>query len=308
MRPTDDVQHDLEGVAESLRRVTVVVHSDAASGGRGGRRASTGQGSGIVWTEDSVVTNAHVATGDAARITLPDGRSARAAVVARSKRTDLALLRMEPLSTGAPLAAPLAAPVLGDPSTLRVGELVVALGHPLGVEHSLALGVVHAAPDPRRSPYLVADIRLAPGNSGGPLADARGRIVGVNSMIVGGLGVAVSVDAVHRLAASLVPRPTLGVELRPVRVRIPAGAAAESTALLVLTAAPTGAAARAGILQGDLLLGHAGRPFGAADDLVRLLRDAGAGGTVRLDVGRAGRRTSVTVQLGHATSDSRRAA
>jgi serine protease Do len=303
MRPTDDMQHDLEGVADSLRRVTVVVHSDA-QGARGGRRGASGQGSGIIWTEDSVVTNAHVAVGDAARITLPDGRSTHAVVVARSKRTDLALLRLDAL----PLGAPLAPPVLGAPSSLRVGELVVALGHPLGVEHSLALGVVHAAPDPRRSPYLVADIRLAPGNSGGPLADARGRIVGVNSMIVGGLGVAISIDAVHRLAEQLVPRPTLGVELRPVRVRVPVGATDESLALLVLTAAPTGAASRAGIIQGDLLLGHAGRPFARADELARILRDAGAGGTVRLDVGRGGKRTSVTVQLEHAASSSKRAA
>jgi serine protease Do len=306
MRTTDDMQHDLEGVAESLRRVTVVVGSDAAGGGRGGRRAASGQGSGIIWGADgSVVTNAHVAVGDAARITLPDGRSTRAAVVARSERTDLALLRAEPLAAG---IAMWPVPVLGEPRALRVGELVVALGHPLGVEHSLTLGVVHAAPDLRRSPYLVADIRLAPGNSGGPLADARGRIVGINSMIVGGLGVAISIDAVRRLAESVVPRPTLGVELRPVRVRIPSGAAEASVALLVLTAVPDGAAARAGIMQGDVLLGHAGRPFGAPEDLGRLLHDAGAGGTVRLDVGRGGRRMSCTVQLDQTVSGSRRAA
>jgi serine protease Do len=158
----------------------------------------------------------------------------------------------------------------------------------------------------------VADIRLAPGNSGGPLADARGRIVGVNSMIVGGLGFAISVDAVRALIASAAPRPTLGVQLRPVHVRVPVSAERTSVALVVLTTEASGAAAQAGIIPGDLLLGHAGRPFHSPDDLTSLLRDAGAGGTLRIDVGRGGKQMSVEVRLGTASEGggggSRRAA
>jgi serine protease Do len=300
-----ELERDLSGVAAALRAATVVVRADAPV--RGPRRTSAAQGSGIVWaTDGTIVTNAHVATNDAATVTLADGRTTSAHVVARDRRRGLAVLRADAPESLGSWRWP--AIEVGEPATMRPGALVLALGHPLGVEHALAMGVVHAAPDGKRSPYLVADIRLAPGNSGGPLADARGRVVGVNSMIVGGLGLAVSTDAVKRLMMAARPRPSLGVELRPVRVRLPKEAPETSLAMLVLGVAQGGAAARAGLLQGDLLLGFAGRSFRTPDELPALLADAGSGGTLRLDVGRAGRRLSVEVQLGAAEGPHRRAA
>jgi len=185
---------DLADVAEALRRVTVVISVEPTL-----RRAEpSGRGSGIIWSSDgTIVTNAHVATADRAVINLADGRRANAVVVARDRRADVALLRLDRKV----ITDPLPVPVLRRPATLRPGELVLALGHPFGVENALAIGVVHVAPAAQHSPYVVADIRLAPGNSGGPLADANGRVVGVNSMIVGGLGVAISTDVVRRLIA-----------------------------------------------------------------------------------------------------------
>jgi serine protease Do len=305
-RLTETLGEDLDHVALLLRAVTVVVRSSPARGGGPAREGSSGQGAGIVWSPDgTIVTNAHVAVGNAAGITLADGRTADARLVARDQRRDLALLRIDTSRFG---DSPLPTPVIGDPSTLRPGDVVVGLGHPLGVEHAFAMGVVHAAPDVDRTPYIVADIRLAPGNSGGPLADARGRIVGVNSMIVGGLGVAVSVDAVRSLVAAAAPRPVLGVELRPVRVRVPVGSPNTSVAMLVTTLDPRGAAARAGIRQGDLLLGHAGHAFRSPADLPELLRDAGSDSTLRFDVGRGGRQIVCEVQLGAAVGRARRAA
>ncbi len=191
---TDYAIDDLTGVAEALRRVTVVISIESTSR-RGG---PSGRGSGIIWSSDgTIVTNAHVATADRAVITLADGRRANGRVAARDVRRDLALLRLDRNA----FSDALPVPVLRRPETLRPGELVLALGHPFGVEHALAIGVVHVAPSGERSPYVAADIRLAPGNSGGPLADARGRVVGVNAMIVGGLGVAISTDVVRRLVA-----------------------------------------------------------------------------------------------------------
>ncbi len=299
-KPFEHLGADLDAIARALRGVTVSVHDARTRGARG-------QGAGIVWSPDgTIVTNAHVATGATSHVTLADGRRADARVMARDRRKDLALLVVDTLRLG---GTPLVSPSLGTPSQLRAGDVVLALGHPLGVEHAMSMGVVHAAPDIRRSPYIAADIRLAPGNSGGPLADSHGRIVGVNSMIAGGLGVAISVDAVRDFIASAMPRPSLGVQLRPVQVRMPAGAATTSLALLVLTLDPHGAAARGGVMQGDLLLGHAGRPFTAQGELMSLLRDAGPGGSLRLDVGRGGHRITCDVHLGAARGGaSKRAA
>jgi serine protease Do len=133
----------------------------------------------VVWRADGLIlTNAHVAKG-AVSIVLPDRRVLPARLVARDVEQDLAALVVE--ATG------LSAAEIGDSDALRVGELVLAVGNPLGIVRALSAGLVHATG--RR--FIEADLRLAPGNSGGPLADARGRVVGLNAMIVGGLAVAV---------------------------------------------------------------------------------------------------------------------
>ncbi|HEU4630457.1 MAG TPA: trypsin-like peptidase domain-containing protein [Gemmatimonadaceae bacterium] len=203
-----ELQGDLAAVGAALRAVTVVVRNGGARDG--GRTDAGGHGSGIVWTADgTIVTNAHVARSPAPTVVLADGRVLRARLVARDPRRDLAVLRIAPEALD---GVPLPRAVIGAPRALRPGELVVALGHPFGVAHALSVGVVHAAPGAwppaatGASPYVCADIRLLPGNSGGPLADARGRVVGVNSMVVGGLGVAISADEVRRLLAALARR------------------------------------------------------------------------------------------------------
>jgi S1-C subfamily serine protease len=113
---------------------------------------------------------------------------------------------------------------------------------------------------------------------------------------------------VKGMLARATPRPMLGVELRAVRVRRPVISDESSVAWLVLSVEPRGAAARAGIMQGDVLLGHAGRPFATRADLATLLRDAGPGGALRFDVGRGGRALVCEVVMGEAFSGDQRAA
>ena len=177
MSPTATVDAALEplaaaaaGLAARLGRVTVEVRAR----GRGGA-----VGAGVVWHPDGLsLTNAHVAAGDVT-VVLADGGARRARLVARDVQRDLAALVVD--------ATDLPAARIGDSGALRVGELVLAVGNPLGLVRALSAGLVHAV-GPRA---IHADLRLAPGNSGGPLADAQGHVVGLNAMIVGGLAVAV---------------------------------------------------------------------------------------------------------------------
>jgi len=151
-----------------------------------GAGAGVAVGAGVVWHRDGLIlTNAHVARGHVS-VVLSDRRVLSGRLVARDVERDLAALVVD--ATGLPAAE------IGDSSALRVGELVVAVGNPLGLVRALSAGLVHAVN--RRA--IHADLRLAPGNSGGPLADARGRVVGLNAMIVGGLAVAVPSNEARR--------------------------------------------------------------------------------------------------------------
>ncbi len=176
------VSANINGLAEFLREAVVEVRS-----------GDSGSGTGIVWGGAGlVVTNAHCVGGGAALQVGAGGKWREAQALAYHPQHDLALLSA-PSVTG-PLLE------LRDPETLRAGELVFAHGHPLGIKDALAMGVLHAVTrDRRKSPrWIVADVRLAPGNSGGPLVDAEGRLVGINSMVVNGLGVAVPASLVQQ--------------------------------------------------------------------------------------------------------------
>jgi serine protease Do len=178
------VETDLAGLAALVRSWTVELHA----------RDGEGRGSAIVWHPDGlVVTNAHVVPqGRRPRLRTSDGTEIEAQVLVRDEKRDLALLEAD--ASGFP-AMP-----IGNPAALRPGSIVLAHGHPWGVAHALSLGVVHAISRDRRGAprHIAADVRLAPGNSGGPLVDATGRVVGINAMIVGGLGVAIPVNVVER--------------------------------------------------------------------------------------------------------------
>jgi serine protease Do len=186
-------ERDLGVVADALREITVGVHVG------GDRRA--GEGAGVIWHPDGlVVTNAHCVRHRRLSVRTADGRSFDANVVAHDGRLDLALLDAPNLRGRVP--------ELGDVESLRAGELLLAFGHPFGVRGALSVGVLHTvARDPRSGSarWICADLRLAPGNSGGPLADAAGRVVGINTMIAGGLGLAIPTPTVQRFLARVRP-------------------------------------------------------------------------------------------------------
>jgi len=189
---------ELETLATKLSLVTVRISSH-------GTRVD-GVGAGILWPLDdrlSVVTNAHVvpsARGSGFLVESVAGRVANARVVARDRELDLALLALSEPPDEWPTPAS-----IGDARTLRAGEIVVALGHPLGVDGAMSVGVLHAVPNADES-LVRADIRLAPGNSGGPLATLDGTVVGVNSMIAGGLGIAIPAHVADRFAREVLSR------------------------------------------------------------------------------------------------------
>jgi serine protease Do len=173
---TTDLDRTFEALARRLRASTVRVH-DAR--GRG-------SGSGVVWDAGGlVVTNAHVARGASVRVEWEDGRSVGATVVRRDDGRDLAALRLCGDGDLVPAAVRSAA-------TLAPGEFVAAVGNPLGLVGALTVGLVLRC----NARWVVADVRLLPGNSGGPLADAAGRVIGINSMVAGGRAFAVPSDAV----------------------------------------------------------------------------------------------------------------
>ncbi len=287
-------------IAESLRRSTVLVHA----GGRG-------NGSGVIWSSDGViVTNAHVAQKRQLRVQLWDSRELDATVIASDPVRDIASLRVR--ATNLPAAA------IGNSSRVRPGELAIAIGNPLGFVGALTTGVIHAVgPVPGLGPqkWVQAGVRLAPGNSGGPLADAAGRVIGINTMVAWKLALAIPSDAVVDFlsggtsAIEQTSENWLGVTLYPVQVPRNGNRAAKTFGLVVLHIEPESPAARASLLPGDILLGAGDKPFSVLDDLSRALRGEGSR-TLRLEFlrGDYARVRRVTVQLGSSAMRSRAAA
>jgi serine protease Do len=246
-------------IAERVRRSTVLVQP----GGRG-------SGSGVVWSDDGlIITNAHVARGPSAKISLWDGREFQAQVTARDARLDIAALRIS--------ATQLSVATSRDSSDVQAGEIALAVGNPFGFLGALTTGVVHAV-GPLRGlgsrNWVQSDVRLAPGNSGGPLTDAQGRIIGINSMVAGSLALAIPSNEVRRFLQGQAGRNWLGVTITPVRLP---SASRQEIGLLVLRIEPSGPASLASLFPGDILLGSEQKPFRSTDDLADALDDNRAG-------------------------------
>jgi serine protease Do len=183
-------------LVEALRRSVVVI------------RSGQGHGSGLIWgSEGVIVTNHHVVARDRAEVELTSGHRFTATVVARDPQNDLAALRLPARDPDALRGYP-AAP-LGDSTALRVGELIIAVGHPFGVLGAASLGIVsaigrHTWMGRAERELLQADVALAPGSSGGPLANAAGGVVGIASMILSpGIAVAIPSHVVCRFVARI---------------------------------------------------------------------------------------------------------
>lgn len=285
-------------IAESLRRSTVLV-----------RDAGRGAGSGVIWSADGlIITNAHVIRGSRPAVQLWDGREFHATVVSRDPRRDLAQLRIE--------AAGLPAASQADSSQLRPGELAIAVGNPMGFVGALATGVIHAVGALRglgSQSWVQADLRLAPGNSGGPLADARGRVVGINTLVAGRLALAVPRNAVREFLSAGPAAAQLGVTVHPVfvpRTSVPSRRhGGNAFGLVVLEVEPGSPANLASLLTGDILLGAEEKPFAAVEDLAQSLHGRGPR-TLRLQFlrGDYARIRRVTVQLGSPNIASRSSA
>src|ERR671933_1837003 len=253
------------------------------------RSRCRGTGAGVIWdAEGLVLTNHHVVAGGRrgarARVVLRDGRTFDAEDVVRGRTLDLALLRIREAPDDLP-----AAPV-GDSDTLRVGQLVYAIGHPWGRLGAVTAGIVSGlgvARGPGSSAhYVQSDVALAPGNSGGPLLNARGEVVGINAMIFGRLALSIPSNAARAWLAGAKERsPRLGVRVLPVRLPASlrrANREAAEAGLMIGAVEGESPAEKAGLLVGDVLLGVGGEALEDAEALLDTL--ARAGDTVRLRV------------------------
>jgi serine protease Do len=263
------------------------------------RREAQGIGAGVIWPGDGLVlTNHHVIAGRRRRsnvvVALHDGRMLDAHVVKSDRSLDLALLRLEGDYGDLP-ATP-----IGDSDALRVGELVYAIGHPWGSVGAVSAGIVGGVGELRgpgrgsATRYVRSDVALAPGNSGGPLLNARGEVVAINAMIFGSMALSIPSNAADAWIAGE-RRPKLGIGVLPVEVPVSLQREAGTAGLVIAGVETGGAAERAGLLVGDVLLAVAGKPLGEVGTLLEAV--ARAGDAVYLRVMRGGKISVLEVRL-----------
>lgn len=276
-------------------------------GGQAREPENRSLGSGFIVSSDGyILTNAHVVdAADEITVKLTDKREFRAKVIGSDKRTDVALVKVD--------ARDLPVVKLGDPSLLRVGEWVLAIGSPFGFDSSVTAGIVSAKgrslPDENYVPFIQTDVAINPGNSGGPLFNMRGEVVGVNSQIYsrtgGYMGLAfsipidVAIDVQNQLRATgKVSRGRIGVSIQELSREL-----ADSFGLsklggaLVSSVDPGGPADKVGIQSGDVILKFEGKPILVSGDLPRIVAASRPGSKVLLDVWRKGKSLAFTVTI-----------
>jgi serine protease Do len=277
-----------------------------------------GAGSGFIVSPDGVIlTNAHVVR-DAKEVTvkLQDRREYRARVLGSDPKTDVAVLKID--------AKNLPVVPIGKSSDLKVGEWVLAIGSPFGLDSSVTAGVVSAKgrslPDDSNVPFIQTDVAVNPGNSGGPLFNTRGEVVGINSQIYSqtggyqGLSFAIPIDVANRIKEQLVATGTvkhakLGVTVQEVNQGFADSFKLESPeGALVSNVERGGAADKAGLKSGDVIRKLNGQPIVASGDLPAMLSLATPGQTVTLDVWRDGKIVRISARLGDASEKAEPAA
>jgi S1-C subfamily serine protease len=304
----DSYSRTVREVTERLSPAVISVGSTNGRGGGSGVILGTGEG------EATAVTNSHVVRGLAAaggrqgggtgrgglRVSLADGAQTSVEVLGDDPPSDLAMIRFEP-------EVELAVAPLGEAGNLVVGQLVVAIGSPLGFQRTVTAGVVSALGRSIRGAggrlienVVQTDAAINPGNSGGPLADTQGRVVGINTAIIGGaqgIGFAVPVSATFRrvvfalVTEGRVRRAFLGVMVQSRQARSGALGGAQ-----VENVAPNSPADRAGLRRGDLIVGVGENPVRSTDDLLNLLDESAIGRDNELRVRRGKNELTLNVR------------
>ena len=272
-----------------------------------------GQGSGFIVSADGIVlTNAHVVRG-ATEVTvkLTDRREFRAKVLGADPATDVAVLRID--------AKDLPVVNFGDPARARAGDWVLAIGSPFGFENSVSAGIVSAKgrslPGETYVPFIQTDVAVNPGNSGGPLFNLAGEVIGINSQIYSrsggyqGLSFAIPIDVALRVKEQIVATGRASHARLGVTVQEMNQALAQSFGLkraegaLVAAVQPGSAADHAGIQPGDVIVKFDGKPIGAASELSAMVGQAAPGSRARLEVWRRGESRELSASLGAAPAD-----
>jgi serine protease Do len=302
-------------VEEFFRRFGIPLpgRPDPRRGPRGGDEEpqQRGVGSGFILSADGfVMTNAHVVDGaDEVLVTLTDKREFKARIVGADRRTDVAVVKVE--ATGLPFVK------IGDSDRLKVGEWVVAIGSPFGLENTVTAGIVSAKQRDTGDylPFIQTDVAINPGNSGGPLLNLKGEVVGINSQIFSrsggfmGISFAIPIADAMRVSEQLrtngrVIRGRIGVQIAPVTKEVaesiglgkPAGA-------LVQNAEAGGPADKAGIEAGDIITKVDGKVVEKSGDLPRLIGNTKPGTKTTLQVFRRGSTKDITVTVAEFEAD-----
>jgi len=286
-------------------------------GGPGGQQRefeTQSTGSGFIFSADGyIVTNAHVVD-ESTEVTvrLSDKREFIAKVIGTDKRTDVALLKID--------AKDLPRVVIGDPDKLKVGEWVVAIGKPFGLENTMTAGIVSAKgrdlPQENLVPFIQTDVAINPGNSGGPLFNMKGEVVGINSLIYSrtggymGLAFAVPIDIAMNAVGQLrdkgrVTRGRIGVQIQELtKEAAEAFGLKQANGALVNGVEKDGPSAKAGVEAGDIILKVDGRDVRSSNDLPRIITAIRPGTKITLTVWRKGAQKDVAVTVAEMKEDA----